>query len=84
MLISGIYKLKLPVGNYKVSHRNTVREDKGYKGGTTYCVSPLVYIIFASGGENKLSVRSRMSAFAPCLHGIYINHQWKTSYGIYF
>lgn len=33
MLISGIYKLKLPVGNYKVSHRNTVREDKGYKGG---------------------------------------------------
>lgn len=25
-----------------------------------------------------------MSAFAPCLHGIYINHQWKTSYGIYF
>jgi hypothetical protein len=26
--------LKLPVGNYKVSHRNTVREDKGYKGGT--------------------------------------------------
>lgn len=34
MLISGIYKLKLPVGNYKVSHRNTIREDKGYKGGT--------------------------------------------------
>ena len=34
MLISGIYKLKLPVGNYKVSHRNTVREDKGYKEGS--------------------------------------------------
>ena len=44
-------------------------------------VSPFVYIIFASGGENKLSVRSRMSAFAPCLHGIYM--EGIVNYAIY-
>ncbi len=55
MLISGIYKLKLPVGNYKVSHRNTVREDKGYKGGTNNWFHPL--FILSLHREVKINFR---------------------------
>lgn len=55
MLISGIYRLKLPVGNYKVSHRNTVREDKGYKGEPINWFHPL--FILSLHREVKINFR---------------------------